>query len=241
MESIHTLKFENASLGYSEPIFGNINLNIQSPALVGLIGNNGRGKTTLLKTISRLIPTKEGRVLFNGSNITEFSQETISKFCSFCSAATPSLFPQRVFELVSLGRYPFINRFAKLSQNDEYKVLEVLDTFGLSKLKDNPITQISDGERQKAWIAKAIVQDTPVLLFDEPTAFLDFGSKKRFFEIIRQHTLEKNKITIISSHDVGFLTAFADYCWMIDDSNIIAGTTEEILKNPYFIKTFTHT
>ena len=230
------LQLANLSIGYqNEILIHNISLSIQGPCLVGLIGNNGSGKTTLLKTISGLQKKIVGNVSYKEQEISALSNKEMAKIITFSFAFNSNTFPISVYELVGMGRYPYINNMATLTHADEEVILESISTLGITNLKNKLITAISDGERQKAYIAKAMAQQTPVLLLDEPTAFLDYTSKKHFFKTIKENTIKQNNITVISSHDIDFLTRHADYLMMIqDDKRVVFEKTEVVMRTDYF-------
>jgi iron complex transport system ATP-binding protein len=230
-----TLQLTNISIGYANnALIENISLTIKAPCLVGLIGNNGCGKTTLLKTVSGLQKIITGNISFKEKELAVLTNKEISKIITFGFAFNSNTFPISVYELVSMGRYPYLNNMATLTNADNKIILEVIDILGISHLKDKLITSISDGERQKAYIAKALAQQTPVLLLDEPTAFLDYTSKKYFFNTVKENTIAKN-ITIISSHDIDFLSRNADYLLMIqDDKEVVFEKTETVIETDYF-------
>jgi iron complex transport system ATP-binding protein len=238
----HSFQLKNVSIGYQhKALIENISINIQSPCLVGLIGNNGCGKTTLLKTISGLQKELAGAIYYKDEKISDLNNKERAKIITFGFAFNSGVFPISVFELVSMGRYPYLNNMAILQTIDTQVILEAINTVGIAHLKDKLITMISDGERQKAYIAKALAQQTPVLLLDEPTAFLDYTSKKNFFKTIKENTVKENKVTIISSHDVDFLTRNADYLIIIqDDKKVAFDTTENIVKTNYFTTHFNY-
>ena len=238
----NTFQLKDISIGHDNSVLiEDISINIKAPCLVGLIGNNGCGKTTLLKTISGLQKKIAGSVSCNEKEITSLTNKEISKILTFGFAFNSNTFPISVYELVSMGRYPYLNNMATLTSADDAIILETINTMGISHLKDKLITSISDGERQKAYIAKALAQQTPVLLLDEPTAFLDYTSKKHFFKTIKENAVSKNVITIISSHDIDFLSRNADYLLMIqDDKNVIFDRTENITQTDYFKKHFNY-
>jgi len=235
-EPTHSFQLQNISIGYQDTaLIENISISLQTPCLVGLIGNNGCGKTTLLKTISGLQKELAGTICFKDTEVSKLNNKERSKIITFGFAFNGGTFPISVFELVSMGRYPYLNNMATLQVTDTQLILEAINTVGIAHLKDKLITTISDGERQKAYIAKALAQQTPVLLLDEPTAFLDYTSKKNFFKTIKENTVKENKVTIISSHDVDFLTRNADYLIMIqDDKKVTFDTTENVVKTNYF-------
>ena len=235
-ELINSFQLKNISIGYHySALIENISFNLKAPCLVGLIGNNGCGKTTLLKTISGLQKELAGSIYYKEQEVSKLANKARSKIITFGFAFNSNSFPISVFELVSMGRYPYLDNMATLSATDTKFILETIDMMGIIHLKDKLITAISDGERQKTYVAKALAQQTPVLLLDEPTAFLDYTSKKNFFKIIKENTYKENKVTIISSHDIDFLTRNADYLIMIqDDKKIEFDKTESILKTGYF-------
>ena len=241
-ELIHSLQLKDISIGHdTNALTEAISVNIKAPCLVGLIGNNGCGKTTLLKTISGLQKKKAGTVLFGERDISGLNNKDLSKIITFGFAFNHVAFPIRVFELVSMGRYPYLNNIATLLAEDYRIISEAIHTVGITHKKDELITSISDGERQKAYIAKALAQQTPVLLLDEPTAFLDYTSKKQFFKTIKEDAVKHAKITIISSHDIDFLTRNADYLLMMqDDKKVRFDTTEHIVSTDYFNANFNY-
>ena len=241
-QTANKFELQNISIGHAGNILiENISLQIQSSCLIGLIGNNGCGKTTLLKTISGLQKKLAGDISYKGQKISALSNNELSKIVTFGFAFSSNTFPISVYELVSMGRYPYINNMATLTDADHKIVLEAIDTLGIFYLKDKLITAISEGERQKAYIAKALAQQTPLLLLDEPTAFLDYSSKKQFFKTIKENTAAQNVITIVSSHDIDFLSRNADYLIMIqDDKKVEFDKTETIMCTNYFSTHFNY-
>ncbi|HKC67774.1 MAG TPA: ABC transporter ATP-binding protein [Bacteroidia bacterium] len=237
-----TFSLQSLSIGYAgHALIENVSLQIQSPCLVGLIGNNGCGKTTLLKTISGLQKKIAGAVFYKGQDISVLTNKEISQLITFGFAFNSNTFPISVYELVSMGRYPYINSMATLTKTDHQIISDAIYTLGIPHLKDKLITAISEGERQKAYIAKALAQQTPVLLLDEPTAFLDYTSKKQFFKTIKENVVAKNNITIVSSHDIDFLSRNADYLIMIhDDKTVEFDKTETIVRSHYYSAHFNY-
>jgi len=238
----NTLELQNISIGHAgHALIENISLQIKAPCLIGLIGNNGCGKTTLLKTLSGLQKKITGDIFYKGQEISILSNKELSKIITFGFAFNSNTFPISVYELVSMGRYPYINNMATLTKADYKIVLEAIDILGILYLKDKLITAISEGERQKAYIAKALAQQTPVLLLDEPTAFLDYTSKKQFFKTVKENVVAQNVITIVSSHDIDFLSRNADYLIMIqDDKTVVFDKTETIMRSNYYGRHFNY-
>jgi len=236
----HILQLQNLHVGYGKALLQNVSINLQSPCLAGIIGNNGKGKTTLLKNLSGLQKPLSGQILFNDKNIFDLSAAERSKIVSLGFASNYITFPISVYELVSMGRYPYNNHWAGLSKTDEEIIDGAIDLCGIKNLQHNFVTSLSDGERQKTFIAKILAQQTPVILFDEPTAFLDYASKKHFFQIMKNIAIEQQKIILISSHDIDFLTVYADDLLMIeDDETVLYDKTPQIMQTEYFKTHFT--
>jgi iron complex transport system ATP-binding protein len=236
----HILSLQQTSVGYNKPLLQNISVDFQSPGLTGIIGNNGKGKTTLLKNLCGLQKPLSGQITFNKNNIFDLSASERAKIVSFGFASNYISFPISVYELVSMGRYPYNDHFGRLSEVDKEIISYAIDLCGIKNLQNNFVTSLSDGEHQKTFIAKTIAQQTPVILFDEPTAFLDYASKKYFFQTMKNIAIEQQKIILISSHDIEFLTAYADDLLMIeDDETVLFNNTQKIMESEYFQTHFT--
>lgn len=234
------LIIEKAAIGYDQPILNDLSVEFAPGTLTGIIGNNGKGKTTLLKTVCGLQLPLSGHVLFNKSNIHQASAHQRARIFGMTFSSGYVGFPVTVRELVSMGRYPYLNHWATLSAEDLRIVEETMDRCGIRFLEDKPITGLSDGERQKAFIAKLLAQRAPVMLLDEPTAFLDYRSKKDFFHLMKE-IAATGTIVIVSSHDIEFLCSFADNLVMLnDEGDITQGKVIEITNTPYFQTHFTH-
>ena len=204
--NLHIFETQNYSIGYDEPVLQNISLKFSSPGVIGIIGNNGKGKTTLLKSLCGLHKPASGKIIFNGRDIYAVANAERARIIGLNFSSNHISFPISVYELVSMGRYPYTNHWAGLSENDRIIIEEALELCMVKEFKDKFITALSDGEKQKVFIAKLIAQQTPVMLFDEPTAFLDYSSKKYFFQLMKRIAVEQQKIILISSHDIDFLT-----------------------------------
>ncbi len=236
----NTFQAQNYSIGYDVPVLQNISLKFSSPGVVGIIGNNGKGKTTLLKSLCGLLKPSAGKIIFNDTDIYGITNAERAKLVSLSFSSNHISFPISVYELVCMGRYPYTNHWAGLNQNDKLIIDEALELCRIKEFKDKFITGLSDGEKQKVFIAKLIAQQTPVMLFDEPTAFLDYSSKKYFFQLMQKIATEQQKIILISSHDIDFLTAYTDELVMIeDDETVVCGTTSEVTQSTYFKTHFT--
>ena len=176
-----------------------MSLSAKEGEFIALIGQNGIGKSTLLKTLVKLHPCLSGEIFMGGMRIQDFSMHDFSKFVGYVSTEVIRTGNLKVKDLVSLGRYPYTNWIGKLTNQDQEMVDSALEMVGLSDLKQKNITEVSDGERQRAMIARTIAQDTKVLILDEPTAFLDLPNRYDVLHLLKSLSHNQGK-TIIFSH-----------------------------------------
>ena len=213
------------SIGYrqktdSRKVLKDINLSIFSGELVCLLGPNGIGKSTLLRTLSGLLPKLSGTIMINGRALEEYSEKELSKQVGVVLTDHPQLRNMRVEELVALGRAPYTNVFGGQSSDDKVFVDEAISLVGIDKLRGRMIRELSDGERQKVMIARALAQQTPVIILDEPTAFLDFPSKVEVMKLLRNLAHDMHKTILLSTHDLDLAVRLADTLLQVADSGI---------------------
>lgn len=229
------LSIENATIGYScrkKPVAvaANINASLCSGELVALIGRNGSGKSTLLRTISAQQKPLAGNVLLENRPVTELSAGEAAKLISVV-LSNANVAPLSVQELVSLGRVPHTNFLGHMTAGDKAAVEEAMRQMGVTALAERMLQTISDGERQKCMIAKALAQDTPLILLDEPTAFLDYPSKVALFRLLKELAAQKGKAIILSTHDIELAFALAGKIWLVDGGCLHEGTPAELAGN----------
>jgi iron complex transport system ATP-binding protein len=214
------LQAKNLAVGYEKnnPLIKEINFQCQSSELIILLGVNGIGKSTLLKTVSGLLEPMHGTISFNGRDIFGLTAAERSKIIS-------GVFTGRDFdpyisvrEFVALGRYPYTNWLGSLTKGDNDKIKHALEALGLVHLSEKKVHQISDGERQKTLIAKALAQGTPVIIMDEPTAFLDYKNKAELLETIRALASTQNKTIILSTHDIAASLPYSTKAFLVTGS-----------------------
>ncbi|MCX6257306.1 MAG: ABC transporter ATP-binding protein [Bacteroidia bacterium] len=228
------LSIRDLSIGFitgrkRQVIFSGLNLSAFEGELVALAGPNGMGKSTLLRTISRLQTILSGEILIDGRLINSMDSFGFSRLVSFVSTEMIQVERMTVYDLVSLGRFPYTNWIGKLGKADRQMVEHSLEITGLKPLSGNYITELSDGERQKAMIARAIAQDTKIILLDEPTAFLDIENKSVIISILQQLTREKNKTIIFSVHDINMAIHAADRFWLLGRNSHFEGAPEDMI------------
>ena len=199
--------------------------------LIAVIGENGIGKSTLLRTITGLQPPLGGEVFIKGLPLGEYQKRVLALKMGYISTEPVRVENMSVQELVSLGRYPHTDWAGRFEENDHKAVLEAIDKVGLRTLSDRNINEISDGERQRAMIARVLAQDSDILVMDEPTAFLDIRSR---FEIVHLlHHLSKNrkKTIIFSTHDFSVAAGECDKIWLATRESFIEGAPEDLILN----------
>ena len=189
-------------------VFKNLNLTLNTGDLVGLIGDNGIGKSTFLKTITGNLAPLSGEILLNSKSITNYSSQSLAQLLSIVVTEKIGGFNLTVWDVVATGRTPFINIFGKLKPEDETIVASSLLQLNLLPLKDKLIDELSDGQRQKVMIAKSLAQQTPIIVLDEPTAFLDYTSKHHLFATLKKLCEEQGKLIIVSSHDLDLMKKY---------------------------------
>lgn len=224
------ITLSHLSVGYKvgHTVVSDINLTLQSGKLASLIGANGVGKSTLLKTLTGFLPKLEGSLLLDGKDICEFSQRALARQISIVLTQKPDVQNLTVEEIVGLGRSPYTGFFGKLHANDQQIVDESITAVGIEKLKNRMIQTLSDGERQKVMIAKALAQQTPVIFLDEPTAFLDFSSKVETFQLLQRMAHEMGKLVLLSTHDLELAVRFSDTLLQVNGDGLRTVSNEEV-------------
>lgn len=208
-----TIYLKDISIGYSAPLVSDIDAELSSGDFICLIGRNGTGKSTLLKTISSLTKPLQGEI--------QYSEQSTKSNVALVLTQVPDLPNTTVFELVSYGRIPYLNIFSKLREEDIIAVNQAIETVGINRLRDRKFNQLSDGEKQKAMIARAIAQGSEVILLDEPSAFLDYPSKHELMVLLKRLAHECGKAILLSSHDLDLVKTHADKVWEISEKRMI--------------------
>lgn len=217
------IKIESLSTGYRgrhdcSVISKRINATLFGGELTCLLGPNGSGKSTLLRTLAAFMPPIEGGINIMGHNIKEYSRHELSKLISVVLTQKAELTDITVQELVGLGRNPYTGFWGTLSNRDIEIVEHSLEMTGIVALKSRIVNTLSDGERQKAMIAKALAQQTPIILLDEPTAFLDFPSKVEIMQLLRELSSTTGKTILLSTHDLEIALQLAHTVWLMSDT-----------------------
>ena len=230
------------SVGYRRRVvLANLNLSAAGCELVALIGRNGLGKSTLLRTIAGLQPAISGEITIAGKPLEQYSRSELASVLSIVSTDPVGVSHLTVRQLVALGRFPYTNWIGKLTVEDVGLVEEAMQLVGISSLANKNLHEISDGERQRAMIARALAQDTHLILLDEPTAFLDLPNRYEVVHLLQRLTRTKRKTILFSTHDLNIAMREADKLWLIADDALYEGAPEDLILNQQFARMFEET
>lgn len=234
MSKQKTIELQNLSIGYitkkeRKVVAEGITANIQSGELTCLLGANGIGKSTLLRTLSAFQPKLAGEVFVQGKEIASYTEKQLSTLLSVVLTEKCDVKNMSARELIGLGRSPYTGFWGTLTEDDKQMVDKAISLVKIENLANRMVDTLSDGERQKVMIAKALAQDTPIIFLDEPTAFLDFPSKVEIMQLLHRLSRKTNKTIFLSTHDLELALQIADKIWLIDkQSSVTIGTPEDL-------------
>ncbi len=227
------LELKNLAVGYNtsrEALHRNISLNVMPGEFVCLLGPNGAGKSTLIKTLSGFLNPLEGDVCYDCRTLKSIPESQRAKLVSVVLTERVAVHNLTVFELVSLGRTPYTGFFGKLTEKDVSKIHHAIEVVGLVEYTYKYLDKMSDGERQKAMIAKALVQETPFIVLDEPTAFLDLPAKLEIMQLLRSLAKNRSRGILISTHDLEMALQIADkICLLAKGKEMKMGLPEDLV------------
>ncbi len=232
------LELKSISAGYETPLISDGNALLIGGSLVALLGRNGAGKSTLLRHISGLLPLISGQVVIGGKSIHTLTERERAKMISFVTTWRGRAIQMTAREVVGLGRSPYTNRMGRLSKHDGRVVEEALIQVGIPHLADKFVSEISDGENQRVMIARALAQDTPVILLDEPTAFLDLPNRYELALLLRKLAHQRDKIILFSTHDLDVALQLCDILMLIDRHTLVTQATSEMRQSGYIEQLF---
>jgi iron complex transport system ATP-binding protein len=219
--------YRRRSSGYNGAIARPIQLSTAGSELLALVGLNGAGKSTLLRTIAGLQKPIDGKIILCGKPLFDYSRNELAKIISFVSTEPVNVPYLKVFDLAAMGRYPYTGKMGRLNEEDRYHVLEALELVGLRAMAWRNVNTLSDGERQRVMIARTLVQNTPIVLFDEPTAYLDMPNKYETLALLQRLAHNQHKTIIYSTHDISLAARTADKLWLITPAGIYEGAPED--------------
>ncbi|SDW77714.1 iron complex transport system ATP-binding protein [Lutibacter oricola] len=231
----HIIKVSNLSIGYTSKkeqnvIASNLNIELKPGNLVCLLGKNGIGKSTLLRTLTKVQPALDGEVYINNKKLEALTNFDLAKTLSLVLTERLPDSSLTVFELVALGRQPFTNWIGYLTNNDMAIIQVAFEKTNTQHLMNSKCYELSDGQLQKVMIARALAQDTPLIILDEPTAHLDLHHTVNTFTLLKNLASEFNKTIIISTHQTNLALQLADELWLMSSSKFVSGNTNVLIE-----------
>ena len=221
----------NLQVGYGKnPVLKDVSFDLQAGQIICLIGANGAGKSTVLKTITRQLKKLNGNVYMDGEDEAKLTETDVAKKLSM--VMTERIHPELMtcFDVVATGRYPYTGTMGILSAEDKKIAFDALKMVGAEKIAEKEFAKISDGQRQRIMLARAICQDTDIMILDEPTSFLDLQFKLDILKVIKSLAKDKNVAVLMSIHELEFVPAIADLVIGIAGDKVYKiGTPKEIL------------
>lgn len=234
------LQTKELTIGYSTGrkqvniIQENISLQFHPNSLTALLGINGIGKSTLLRTLTGHLHALSGTITLNHKDISSYSPLDLAKEISVVLTEQITNSNLRVLELLQIGRTPHLNWQSKLTKNDYYWIDKAIDLTSISTLIHQPISNLSDGQLQRVLLAKALAQNTPILILDEPSNHLDLNHKVKLYQLLHHLTKEENKTILFSSHDIELALQFADEALVLQEKRYTKNTIEALVSNGVF-------
>lgn len=223
------LKLDKVKIGYDEALIDGVSTSLQLGEVCLLIGNNGVGKTTLIKSLLNQIPLLGGQLFWNNIDSQTLSGKEIAEQTAvvFSKSIVPTNYTLR--DLISFGKYIHYPYYFELNKEDEKEIEGIIEQLQLRPYADFPLTKLSDGNLQKAFIGRALAQNSPMIILDEPTTHLDEKNKIIILKLLRELAKKQNKLILFSSHDWRLSKEFADKIWLLHNRKIHAGIAEDIL------------
>ena len=223
------LEIKNITIGYQKPLISEVNASLDFGDVCLLIGNNGVGKTTLIKSILNQISTLKGEIFINKKSNKKLTDKEIAEQIAvvFSKAQIPANYTTE--DLISLGKFIHLPYYYQLEKEDLEDVNDIISQLKLEEFRTASLQKLSDGNLQKAFIGRALAQNSPVIILDEPTTHLDEENKIIILKLLRDLAKNHNKIILFSSHDWRLAKEFADKIWFINDKKLQEGLAEDIL------------
>ncbi|WP_005036901.1 ABC transporter ATP-binding protein [Holophaga foetida] len=245
MKSSALLELRKLSIGYrmgahrDRVVASDLNLGLHAGSFVCLLGPNGAGKSTLIRTLTGLQPPLEGEVLLDGTPMASFKPRDLAQRMSLVLTQRVPVGNMPVWSMVAMGRHPYTGWSGRLGTEDVSAVEESIVSVGLEALAFRPVCELSDGERQKAMIARALAQDPKIMILDEATAFLDLPRRVELMDLLRNLARQKQRIILLSSHDLELSLRSADRLWLLSPSGQLRdGVPEDLVLDGGFAETF---
>ena len=237
MNTSTSVQIENLSIGYRvkggvRTVGSGISGGIRQGELTCLLGENGVGKSTLMRTLAAFQPPLDGTVTIAGRPIDGYTPQQLAQTVGVVLTEKPNLGLMTTLDVVALGRSPYTGFWGRMAKEDDEIVEKAMEQVGVSHLSERRVATLSDGERQKVMIAKALAQQTDIILLDEPTAFLDYPNKVDTLLLLRRLCHEESKTIFLSTHDLELSLQAADMVWLMTrQEGLLTGTPRQLADN----------
>lgn len=211
----------------STPVLSDVKMGVESGEILGIIGPNGCGKTTLLRCVNKILKPQKGSILIEGEKIRDLGRQTIAKKIGYVPQTESQSFSTTVFEMILMGRKPYIDW--RPSSDDLEMVSELIEMLGLEGLALRDIGEVSGGQRQKVMIARALAQEPEVLLLDEPTNNLDLKYQLEVLDLVRKQVVENGISCLVAIHDLNLAARYSDKIVMLNKGEVYAAGGVDVL------------
>ena len=233
------IQFENIRLGYGERILiEGLTAKVRAGELTALVGRNGTGKSTLLRTIASLGEIADGKIIIDGKDITMLTAAEMATRVAFVTTDKVRIANLRCRDVVALGRAPYTNWIGRMQESDSRIVEESLASVGMSEYADKTMDKMSDGECQRIMIARALAQQTHIILLDEPTAFLDLPNRYELCSLLKRLAHDEHKCILFSTHELDIATTLCDSIALIAPPHLHIMPTAEIVESGHIERMF---
>ena len=226
---------EDVAIGYGKrTVFKGISASAQNGEMVALVGANGMGKSTLLKSIAALIKHASGNIAIDSKPIESYRSRELANVVAFVPSHSPRTTGLTLFDMVAVSLYNSTNWLGNVSQEQRRIISETLEKVGLAGFEERDSSSLSDGEFHRASIARALVQNSKIILMDEPTAFLDISNKVTIIKLLKEIALNDQKTILFSTHDLQQAIKMCDKIWVMGHNGFIEGAPEALIERRAF-------
>lgn len=222
----------NISLAFGErTLIEGATTRFECGEMVALLGRNGTGKSTLLRAMAKLGDIAEGEILVDGKSIADIDIRTFARLVAFVNTERIDIDSMRAYDLVAIGRSPYTDWMGRLTKEDRAIIERAMQITGVDKLAERMVETLSDGECQRVMIARALAQDTPVILLDEPTAFLDLPNRYELCTLLSRLAHDEGKLIIFSTHELDIALSLSDSIALVDTPRLVHMPTSEMISS----------
>lgn len=226
------IQLSNISLAFGErTLIEGATTRFECGEMVALLGRNGTGKSTLLRAMAKLGDIAEGEILVDGKSIADIDIRTFARLVAFVNTERIDIDSMRAYDLVAIGRSPYTDWMGRLTKEDRAIIERAMQITGVDKLAERMVETLSDGECQRVMIARALAQDTPVILLDEPTAFLDLPNRYELCTLLSRLAHDEGKLIIFSTHELDIALSLSDSIALVDTPRLVHMPTSEMISS----------